>query len=232
MNAELNEVRGRLGAMSQESEAYKQRIQKLLSENTGLNEEMRSVQENLRLSTGQIGRLTAEFKSMQTQNEEFKKRVSDLETANKRLSGESENKVKALIQECERLNALVEKRNNEIRALGGEVQDAQENLRLSAAQTSKMSAEINEIKNRLGITTQESDTYKQRIQKLLSENSNLNEEVRSAQENLRLSAGTMNKLQAEFKTVCGENDQLKRILDEFGAKKVPEYENKIVVLSQ
>jgi chromosome segregation ATPase len=232
MNAELNEVRGRLGATSQESEAYKQRIQKLLSENTGLNEEMRSVQENLRLSTGQIGRLTAEFKSMQTQNEEFKKRVSDLETANKRLSGESENKVKALIQECERLNALVEKRNNEIRALGGEVQDAQENLRLSAAQTSKMSAEINEIKNRLGITTQESDTYKQRIQKLLSENSNLNEEVRSAQENLRLSAGTMNKLQAEFKTVCGENDQLKRILDEFGAKKVPEYENKIVVLSQ
>lgn len=232
MNAELNEVRGRLGATSQESEAYKQRIQKLLSENTGLNEEMRSVQENLRLSTGQIGRLTAEFKSMQTQNEEFKKRISDLETANKRLSGESENKVKALIQECERLNALVEKRNNEIRALGGEVQDAQENLRLSAAQTSKMSAEINEIKNRLGITTQESDTYKQRIQKLLSENSNLNEEVRSAQENLRLSAGTMNKLQAEFKTVCGENDQLKRILDEFGAKKVPEYENKIVVLSQ
>lgn len=80
-----------------------------------------------------------------------------------------------LTQECERLNSLVEKRNAEIRALGGEVQEHQEGLRLSAAQLSKMGSEINEYKNRLGASTQESETYKLRIQKLLAENSSMNE---------------------------------------------------------
>ena len=79
-----------------------------------------------------------------------------------------------LSQECERLNALVEKRNGEIRALGGEVQEHQEGLRLSAAQLSKMNAELNDYKNRLSNNSQESESYKQRIQKLLSENTNLN----------------------------------------------------------
>jgi chromosome segregation ATPase len=37
---------------------------------------------------------------------------------------------------------------------------------------------------------------------LLGENSSLADEMRGAQENLRLSAGTLSKLQAEFKTVC------------------------------
>jgi len=41
------------------------------------------------------------------------------------MSAETENKIKILTQECERLNALVEKRNSEVRALGGEVQEAQ-----------------------------------------------------------------------------------------------------------
>jgi hypothetical protein len=44
-----------------------------------------------------------------------------------------------LTQEIERLNGVIERKNNEIRALGGEIQDAQENLRLSAAQQSKIS---------------------------------------------------------------------------------------------
>jgi len=55
----------------------------------------------------------------------------------------------------------------------------------------------------LGSTAQETETFKQRIQKLLGENSNLGEEVRTAQENLRLSAGQMGKLTNEFKIVCG-----------------------------
>jgi len=38
------------------------------------------------------------------------------------------------------LNALSEKRANEIRALGGEVQEAQEKIRLSAAQGSRLTA--------------------------------------------------------------------------------------------
>jgi chromosome segregation ATPase len=125
MNSELNEFKGRLGQTSQESEAYKIRIQKLIAENSSLGDEVRNSQENLRLSTGQIGRLTAEYKSMVTQNEELKKKVQDYDNQLKRFKGESDNKVQILTQECERLNALVEKRNAEIRALGGEVQEAQ-----------------------------------------------------------------------------------------------------------
>jgi hypothetical protein len=41
------------------------------------------------------------------------------------LKSEGDGKVTVLTQECERLNALVEKRNGEIRALGGEVQEHQ-----------------------------------------------------------------------------------------------------------
>lgn len=84
--------------------------------------------------------MAAEFKSMASQNEDFKKKIQDYETQIKRNNSEFENKVKILTQECERLNALVEKRNSEIRALGGEVQEAQENIRLSAAQSSKLAA--------------------------------------------------------------------------------------------
>jgi hypothetical protein len=40
-------------------------------------------------------------------------------------------------------------------------------MRLSAVQTSKLSAELNEFKSRLGQSNQESETYKQRLQKLL-----------------------------------------------------------------
>ncbi len=57
-------------------------------------------------------------------------------------------------EEIDRLNALVEKRNSEIRALGGEVQEAQENITLSAAQASKLNAELNEYRNRFGQSTQ------------------------------------------------------------------------------
>ena len=44
------------------------------------------------------------------------------------------------------------------------------------------------------------------MQKLLSENTELGEEVRSAQENLRLSANTVAKLNNELKIVCNENE--------------------------
>ena len=48
----------------------------------------------------------------------------------------------------------------------------------------------------------------------MSENTNLNEEVRTAQENLRLSAGQVTKLQNEFRVVCNENEDLKRKIQE------------------
>jgi predicted nucleic acid-binding Zn-ribbon protein len=47
--------------------------------------------------------------------------------------------------------------------------------------------------------------------------------MRSAQENLRLSASQLGKLQNEFKIVCGENDELR--------KRLGEYENGIKRLS-
>lgn len=40
----------------------------------------------------------------------------------------------------------------------------------------------------------ESETYRQKIQKLMSENTSLNEQVQTAQDNLRLSANQVNKL--------------------------------------
>ena len=45
---------------------------------------------------------------------------------------------------------------------------------------------------------QESNNLKMKIQKLLSENSALGDEARSAQENLRLSSATMAKLKMEL----------------------------------
>ena len=44
-----------------------------------------------------------------------------------------------------------------------------------------MGAEMSDLKNRLGSNSQESETYKLRLQKLLSENNALGEEVRNAQ---------------------------------------------------
>jgi hypothetical protein len=61
----------------------------------------------------------------------------------KKFAFESESKIALLSQECERLNSVVEKKNGEIRALGGEIQEHQENLRLSTVQITKFRTEIN-----------------------------------------------------------------------------------------
>lgn len=52
------------------------------------------------------------------------------------------------------------------------------------------------------------------MQKILAENSALGEEVRTAQQNLRLSANTVAKLNNELKITCNENEELKRRIDE------------------
>ena len=59
-------------------------------------------------------------------------------TGFKKLGFQSENKIKILSEECERLNNLVQKKNNEIRNLGGQIQEHQENLRLSTLQANKL----------------------------------------------------------------------------------------------
>jgi uncharacterized coiled-coil DUF342 family protein len=52
---------------------------------------------------------------------------------------------------------------------------------LSANQISKLSNELNDYKGKLATNNQESETYKQKINKLLNENTSLGEEVRTAQ---------------------------------------------------
>lgn len=52
------------------------------------------------------------------------------------------------------------------------------------------------------------------MQRLLAENNALGDEVRTAQQNLRLSANTVAKLNNELKITCNENEELKRRIDE------------------
>ena len=59
--------------------------------------------------------------------------------------------------------------------------------------------------------------------------------MRGAQENLRLSASTIAKLNNELKIVCNENEEFKRRLQEVGgesSKRIAEYENKTAMLGQ
>ena len=85
LNAELNEYKNRIAANNAENDTYKQRVQKLLSENSNLNEEVRTAQENLRLSAGQMGKLQNEFKLVCGENEELKRRFLESENAVKKL---------------------------------------------------------------------------------------------------------------------------------------------------
>ena len=61
----------------------------------------------------------------------------------------------------------------ENQALGEEVRNAQENLRLSANQIAKLNGELSDYRVRIESNNSESETYRQRIQKLMSENNSL-----------------------------------------------------------
>ncbi len=81
----------------------------------------------------------------------------------------------------------------ENKGLEGEMREAQENLRLSAQQNQKIMREMNDYKDRMSTNDQESEALKKKIQKLLQENSGLADEVRNAQENVRLSNAQQSK---------------------------------------
>ena len=101
----------------------------------------------------------------------------------------------------------------ENKSLNDEIVEAQDSLRLSANQQIKLAKEVKEMKVQMERNNAESETYRQKIHKLVSENTNLSDEVRDAQENLRLSASQMGKLQNELKVLCNENEELKRMLN-------------------
>lgn len=58
LQRELNEFKNKLTENNKDSETYILKIKKLTSENVALGDEMRGVQENLRLSSGTINKLT------------------------------------------------------------------------------------------------------------------------------------------------------------------------------
>jgi len=61
-----------------------------------------------------------------------------------------------------------------------------------------MVKEINEYKQRIEQNDRENESIKGKINKLVSENTSLGEEVKTAQESLRLSSATQAKLQREL----------------------------------
>lgn len=83
---------------------------------------------------------------------------------------------------------------NENDSIEDEMRTAQENLRLSANQNKNMMKQINEYKMKIEENLAENTNLKEKIGKMTSENANLNEEVRVAQDNLRLSANNMTKM--------------------------------------
>ena len=79
-------------------------------------------------------------------------------------------------------------------------------MRLSSATQAKLTKELNELRSRVTENNTESETFRIKIQKLVQENTSLNDEMRGVQENLRLSSGTINKLTNELKLTCNENE--------------------------
>lgn len=58
-------------------------------------------------------------------------------------------------------------------SLGDEVRNAQENLRLSATTMNKLKAELEDYRGRISNNDSENSVLKQKIQKLLGENTSL-----------------------------------------------------------
>ena len=55
-----------------------------------------------------------------------------------------------------------------------EARAAQEGIRLSTAQQVKLNSEINELRNKIVVGNEESETYRLKIQKMMQETSSLN----------------------------------------------------------
>ena len=162
-----------MNAMNGTINGLQDRINRLINENSGMESEMRTVQENLRLSTSQNQKIMKEIN-------EYRDRLSSNE------------------QESEVLKRKIQKLLQENAGLGDEVRNAQENIRLSNVQQSKALQELNEYKSRIEQIESENDMIKRKMQNVIQENQHLGDEVRNAQENLRLSANQISKLNTEL----------------------------------
>ena len=70
---------------------------------------------------------------------------------------------------------------NENQNLDTEIRSTQENLRLSTNQNQRISQELNDYKGRIQSNDEENTVLKGKIQKLLSQNSVLGQDMQSAQ---------------------------------------------------
>jgi regulator of replication initiation timing len=69
--------------------------------------------------------------------------------------------------------------------------------------------ELNDYKDKINLNNRETDEFKKKIQKLIQENSFLNDETKMAQENLRLSNAQQQKILNElneYKQKIQENE--------------------------
>ncbi len=67
----------------------------------------------------------------------------------------------------------MQKLMSENSSLGDEVRNAQETLRLSSATQAKLNNELNQYREQIAANNKESETYRIKIQKLISENTSL-----------------------------------------------------------
>lgn len=110
------------------------------------------------LLSQEVERLTEQLTKKTSETNNLKNRLTEIDSMNKTI-GSLQEKITRLVSE-----------NTEI---SGDMRNAQENLRLSANQNAKIVAELNDYKQRIDQNTQENNTLKQKINKLLSENASL-----------------------------------------------------------
>ncbi len=122
------------------------------------------------------------------ENEDLRRRLvdtgNDNRSTNQRVA-EYENKIALLSQEIERLNSVVEKKNNEVLNYTRKITD------------------IEEMNKSIG-------QFQEKIRRLTSENTSMDEEMRNAQENLRLSANQNQRMMLEineYKSRIASNTQ-------------------------
>ncbi len=135
------------------------------------------------LLTQEIERLNGVIDGRNKEVNGLKSKLNEIDGMNKTI-GSLQEKITKLVTE-----------NTEFE---GEMRNAQENVRLSSNQNRKIMMELEEYKQRIDQNNQENNLLKQKMQKLASENTSLGDQVRTAQQTLRLSSATQAKLNAEL----------------------------------
>ena len=73
---------------------------------------MRTAQENLRLSAGTLNKLQGEFKNVCEDLDATRKKLNETESAWKKLRSDTDSKIELMSNEIQRLNGIIEKKNN------------------------------------------------------------------------------------------------------------------------